>query len=202
MKASGILTGAAIVALFAASSAYAQQQTQRLHGTIERADGNTLFVKGPDGKPMTLKLADNAVVVTIHKASAAEIKEGDYIGSGAVPQADGSQKAVEVHIFASSQRGQGDGHRPWDGAANGTMTNGAVGNVVTGVDGPVLLVKYKDGEKKVIIGPNTPIVRYQVGSKADIKAGEPFSVQAATKQADGTFTAARINVGRDDRERN
>jgi hypothetical protein len=198
-RASAVLTTAVFTALVAVS---AQAQTQRLHGTIQRVDGNVLFVKGPDGAPATLKLADNAVIVTLHKASAADIKEGDYIGSGAVPQADGTQKAVEVHIFAPSQRGTGDGHRAWDGAANGTMTNGAVGNVVKSVDGPVVLVKYKDGEKKVIVGPNTPVVRYEVGSKADLKAGEPFAVQAARKQADGTFTTARINVGHDDRERN
>jgi hypothetical protein len=195
-----ILTGT-IIAVLVASSVLAQQ-AQRLRGTIQRVEGNILFVKGPDGAPATLKLADNAVIVTIHKATAADIKEGDYIGSGAVPQADGTQKAVEVHIFAASQRGTGDGHRPWDGAANGTMTNGAVGNVVKSVDGPVVLVKYKDGEKKVIVGPNTPIVRYEVGGKADLKVGEPITVQAATKQADGTFTTNRINVGQDDRERN
>ena len=200
-KASATLTGAIVAALLV-SSALAQQNQQRLRGTIQRVDGNILFVKAPDGAPATLKLADNAVIVTIHKATAADIKEGDYIGSGAVPQADGTQKAVEVHIFAASQRGTGDGHRPWDGAANGTMTNGAVGNVVKSVDGPVVLVKYKDGEKKVIVGPNTPVVRYEVGSKADLKVGEPITVQAATKQADGTFTTARINVGQDDRERN
>ena len=114
-----------------------------------------------------------------------------------MPQADGSQKALEVHIFAASMRGQGDGHRPWNGAPNSTMTNGAVGNIVSGVDGPVVLVKYKDGEKKIIVGPDTPIVRYEVGSKGDLKVGAAFSVVAATKQADGTFTAARINVGRD-----
>jgi len=102
-----------------------------------------------------------------------------------------------VHIFAVSMRGQGDGHRPWDGAPNSTMTNGAVGNIVTGVDGPILLVKYKDGEKKIIVGPTTPIVRYEVGSAADIKSGAAFSVVAATKQPDRTFTAPRINVGRD-----
>jgi hypothetical protein len=199
-KLSALLTTAVVVTVVA-SSAYAQQ-AQRLRGTIERVQGNTLFVKGPDGAPATVNLANNAVIVTIHKASAADIKEGDYIGSGAVPQADGTQKAVEVHIFAPSQRGTGDGHRPWDGAANGTMTNGAVGNVVKSVDGPVVVVKYKDGEKKVIVGPNTPIVRYEVGSKADLKAGEPFTVQAATKQADGTYATNRINVGHDDRERN
>jgi hypothetical protein len=197
MRTLRILGAAAFVAAFAVSSVSAQAQTQRLRGTIERVDGNTLFAKARDGAPITLKLADNATVTAVYKATRADIKEGDYIGSGAMPQADGSQKALEVHIFAGSMRGQGDGHRPWDGAPNSTMTNGAVGNIVSGVDGPVVLVKYKDGEKKIIVGPETPIVRYEVGSKDDIKAGVAFAVVAATKQADGTFTAARINVGRD-----
>jgi hypothetical protein len=190
-------TSQTFVAALAVSSVSAQAPTQRLRGTIERVDGNTLFAKGRDGTPITLTLADNAMVTAVHKATRADIKEGDYIGSGAMPQADGSQKALEVHIFAASMRGQGDGHRPWNGAPNATMTNGAVGDVVSGVDGRVILVKYKDGEKKIIVGPDIPVVRYEVGGKDDIKAGVAFSVVAATKQADGTFTAARINVGRD-----
>ena len=180
-----------------ASSAYAQQ-TQRLRGTIEKIDGNTLTVKGPDGAPATLKLTDNALVVGVVKATLADIKEGAYIGSGALPQPDGSQKAVEVHIFAESMRGTGDGHRAnWDGAPNGTMTNGAVGNAVSSVDGQAIMVKYKDGEKKIIVTPNVPIVRYEVGSKADIKPGTAFNIVAAKKMPDGTFEAARINIGRD-----
>src|SRR5262249_9120240 len=139
------------------------------------------------------------------KATVADIKPGAYIGSGAVPQADGSQKAVEVHIFAESMRGQGDGHRPgWYGATNGTMTNGAVeptGTVgaagTTSGGDPSFVVKYKEGEKRIVVPANAHIVRYEVGSKSDLKAGEPFSIQAAAKQADGTFTAPRINVGKD-----
>ena len=188
---------ATLIAAFALSSASAQAPTQRLRGTIERVDGNTLFAKARDGAAITLKLAGDATITAVHKATRADIKEGDYIGSGAMPQADGSQKALEVHIFAASMRGQGDGHRPWNGAPNSTMTNGAVGNIVSGVDGPMILIKDKDGEKKIVVGPDTPVVRYEVGSMDDIKAGAAFSVVAATKQADGTFTAARINVGRD-----
>jgi len=197
MRPSRMLAAAALVSAFAMSCVSAQAQTQRLRGTIERVDGNTLFVKTRDGAAATVKLADNATVTAVYKATRADIKEGDYIGSGAMPQADGSQKALEVHIFAASMRGQGEGHRPWDGAPNSTMTNGAVGNVVASVDGPVILIKYKDGEKKIIVGPETPVVRYEVGARDDIKPGAAFSVVAATKQPDGTFTAPRINVGRD-----
>ena len=205
MKTSRILTATALVAGLAVSTAYGQQQqTQRLNGTIERVDGNTVFAKGRDGAAVTLKLPDNVVVTAVLKASVADIKPGAYIGSGATPQADGSQKAVEVHIFADSMRGQGDGHRPgWYGTANGTMTNGAVeptgtvGAAVGSSGEPSFLVKYKEGEKRIVVPANAHIVRYEVGSKSDLKAGAPFSIQAAAKQPDGTYTAPRINVGKD-----
>jgi hypothetical protein len=196
-----ILTTAAFATAIAVTVA-AAQQTQRVRGTIEKVDGNTLLIKAaPGGAPITLTLADNALVVGVLKATVADIKEGSYIGSGALPQPDGTQKAVEVHIFAESQRGTGDGHRGnWDGspygAGIGTMTNGAAGQAVSSVDGPVITVKYKDGEKKVIVGPNVPIVRYEVGDKSELKPGAAISVVAATKKPDGTFSAARVNVGR------
>ena len=206
MKTSRILAATALVAAFAVSAANAQQQqqqTQRLAGTIERVDGNTVFAKGRDGAAITLKLADNAAVVAVLKATVADIKPGAYIGSGATPQADGSQKAVEVHIFAESQRGQGDGHRQgWYGTPNGTMTNGAVeptgtvGAASTSGGDPVFVVKYKEGDKRIVVPSNAHIVRYEVGSKSDIKAGAPFATQAAVKQTDGSFTAERINVGK------
>lgn len=195
-----ILTAAAVT-LLAVTSAHAQ--TQRLSGTIEKVDGNTLAIKMRDGAAATLKLPDNVVVTAVLKATAADIKPGSYIGSGAVPQADGSQKAVEVHIFAESMRGQGDGHRPgWYGANNGTMTNGAVepgGAVVSVPSGgdPVFVVKYKEGDKRIVVPASAHIVRYEVGDRSDLKVGAPFSVQAATKEADGSFTTPRINVGRD-----
>jgi hypothetical protein len=198
-----ILTATALVMACAVSAVYAQQQAQRLAGTIEKVEGSTVVGKGRDGSAVTIKLPDNVVVTTVFKATVADIKPGAYIGSGAVPQADGSQKAVEVHIFAESMRGQGDGHRPgWYGASNGTMTNGAVeptGTVSTvGAGGePSFIVKYKEGDKRIVVPANAHIVRYEVGSKDDLKAGAPFSIQAAAKQPDGTFTAPRINVGKD-----
>jgi hypothetical protein len=203
MNTMRILTAAAFAMAIAVTTVSAQQpQTQRLRGTIEKVDGNTLLIKSATGgAPVTLTLAPNALIVGVVKATIAEIKEGSYIGSGALPQPDGTQKAVEVHIFAESQRGTGDGHRGnWDGspygAGVGTMTNGAVGQAVSGVDGPVITVKYKDGEKKIIVTPNVPIVRYEVGDKSELKAGAAISVVAATKNPDGTFATARINVGR------
>jgi hypothetical protein len=175
-----IMTAAALAAVFAVSTASAQQPTtQRVAGTLDKVEGNTLYIKAASG-PVILKLADNALVVARIKASAADIKAGDYVASGGVPQPDGTQKAVELRIFPESMRGNGDGHRPgWPGAPNGTMTNGAV-------------------EKKLIVGPNVPVQRLEVSDRNELKAGAAVASAAATKQPDGTFTAARIDVGRGD----
>jgi hypothetical protein len=198
MSRFGLIAGIALVAVSVASTASAQQPpAQRLSGIVLRSAGNVVTVKTDAGET-TVTLADKALIVNVYKASLADIKEGSYIGSGAVPQADGSQKAVEVHIFAESQRGTGDGHRPgWPGAPNGTMTNGAAGNPVTGVDGLTVMVKYKDGEKKLLVTPATPIVRYEVGTTASLKEGAAFSIPAATKRTEGGYETTRINVGVD-----
>ena len=187
-----------VAAAFAVSTVFAQAPGGvRLRGVIEKVDGKTVTAKSDRGEPLKLNLADKLMVVEIAKASAAEIKDGDYIGSGAMPQPDGTQKAVEVHIFADSMRGTGDGHRPWDGAPNGTMTNGTVGATVTAVSGPVITVKYKDGEKNIVVGPDVPVVRYVVSDEKALKPGAAFAVLAAAKQPDGSYNVGRINVGRD-----
>jgi hypothetical protein len=173
------------------------QQTVRVSGTVEKFEGDTLMVKAPDGASLKITLKSNVEVVGVVKASIADIKAGSYIGSGAMPQADGTQKAVEVHIFAESQRGTGDGHRPWTQPGS-TMTNGAVGDAVAGVDGPVVTVKYKGGEKKIVVGPDTPIVRYEAGDKSELKPGAKIRISNAVKKPDGTFEAGRISVGRGD----
>jgi hypothetical protein len=173
------------------------QQTVRVSGTVEKLEGDTLMVKAPDGASLTITLKSNVEVVGVVKASIADIKAGSYIGSGAMPQADGTQKAIEVHIFAESQRGTGDGHRPWTEPGS-TMTNGAVGDAVAGVDGPVVTVKYKGGEKKIVVGPDTPIVRYEAGDKSELKPGAKIRITNAVKKLDGTFEAGRISVGRGD----
>jgi hypothetical protein len=173
------------------------QQTVRVSGTVEKLDGDTLLVKASDGASLKIALKSNVEVVGVVKASIADIKPGSYIGSGAMPQADGTQKAVEVHIFAESQRGTGDGHRPWTQPGS-TMTNGAVGDAVAGVDGPVVTVQYKGGEKKIVVGPNTPIVRYEAGDKSELKPGAKIRITNAVKKPDGTFETARISVGRGD----
>ena len=144
----------ALAIVFTAAGASAQApQTVRLRGTIEKVDGNALVAKSDKGDELKINLADKTQVVDVAKASMADIKDGAFIGSGAMPQPDGSQKAIEVHIFPEAMRGTGEGFRPWDGAPNSSMTNGTVGGAaVTGVNGPVITVKYKDGEKNIVVG--------------------------------------------------
>ena len=185
-------------AIIAASCSAATAQTLRISGTIEKADGNVLSLKSGDGAEVKLTLTENAMIIAVVKASMADIKDGTFLGSAAMPQPDGSQKALEVHIFPEQMRGTGEGHRPYAPVPNSTMTNGAAsGATVEGVDGSTMVVKYKDGEKKIVVPPNAPIVRYEIGNKSDLKAGARFTVLAATKKPDGTLEANRINVGRD-----
>ena len=173
------------------------QETRRVRATIEKIDGSTLSVKTRDGEDLKITLADKPVFVAIVPATLADLKPGTFVGSGATPGPDGSLVAMEVHIFPESMRGTGEGHRPWDGEPNSTMTNGTAGNAVAGVDGSVIILKYKDGEKKLIVTPQTPIVQYVLGEKSELKPGASINITNAVKKPDGTFEAARVNVGRD-----
>jgi hypothetical protein len=182
--------------LAAAPLAVAQEQSVRVRGTIDRVEGDTYIVKPRSGAEVKVKLPDNVMVVALTKASLADIKQGSYVGVAGMPQADGSQKALEVHIFPEAMRGTGDGHRGWDLQPSSTMTNGAVDQTAASADGQVLTLKYKDGEKKIVVSPDTPIVVYVPGEKSELKAGAPIFIAAATKQPDGTLTTPRVNVGR------
>jgi hypothetical protein len=173
------------------------QETVRVRGTISKVDGDTYIVKARDGAEVKLKLAPNAAVVALIKASLADIKQGTYVGVAGMPQADGSQKALEVHIFPETMRGVGDGHRGWDLQATSTMTNGNVEQTSASADGQVLTLKFKDGEKKIVVPPGIPIVVYVPGEVSELKAGARIFVSAANKQPDGTLVTPRVNVGRD-----
>ena len=189
----------AAATLIAASSASAQQaKPVHLRGTIEKVDGNVLSVKTREGASTTVKLADNPRIAGLVKIQLSDIKQGDYLSISAMPQPDGSQKATGLAIFMEAQRNVVPSvFIPWDHQPGGTMTNGSVDSMVAGVDGQTITAKYKDGEKKVIVPPNTPIVRFTPGSKDDLKPGAQFFIVAATKQDDGSYTAPAINVGRD-----
>ena len=191
-----------IAALLAAPLMWAQFASAqelppvRIRGTIERVDGATYVVKARDGAELKLTAADNAQIAGIIKASLSDIKQNSFVGITAMPQADGSLSAVEVHIFPESMRGTGEGHYPWDLQPKSTMTNANVEQVVSAVDGRTLTLKYKDGEKKITVTANAPIVTYVAGDKGDIKAGAKVFI-VAVKQADGTLVGRAWRVGRD-----
>jgi hypothetical protein len=184
-------------ALFGAASQVSAQETVRLRGTIERVEGAVYIVKNRDGAEVKLTVTDNPLFVAIVKSTMADIKPGMFVGSTGMPQADGTQKAIEVHIFPESMRGTGEGHYDWDLKPQTKMTNANVEQTVGGVDGQTLSVKYKDGEKKLLVTPETAVVTYVAGDKADLKPGTKIFVGAAKKQADGTLLTPRITYGKD-----
>ena len=190
-------TGAAVALALLASPALAQQaQPQRVAGVIDGVDGSTLTVKQRQGGDVKVTVTDNVAVYGVVNATLADVKPGAFIGVAAMPQPDGSQKAMQVMIFSEPQRGTGEGHRPWTQPGS-TMTNATVDNTVGSVDGQVVMVKYKDGEKKVIVPPSATIRAYVVGSKAELKPGAAIMITAAVKKPDGTLETNRVNVGRD-----
>jgi hypothetical protein len=188
--------GLAVLTLVAFGSNVRAQDTMRVRGTIERVDGSIYLVKTRDGTELRIALIDKPVLVALVKASLADIKPGVFVGSTGMPQPDGSQKAVEVHVFPEVMRGTGEGHYAWDLQPNSTMTNANVEASVAGVDGQVLTLKYKNGEKKILVTQETIIVTYNPGDEADLVPGTKIFIGAAKKQADGTLQAARINYGR------
>jgi hypothetical protein len=187
-----------IIAMVAASSlsAIAQQPPtpSRVRGTIEAVDGDTLTVKSRSGEDVKLHMTGDMRVVGITKISLSDIKVGSFIGTTTVPDPDGTQKAVEVHVFPEDMRGTGEGSRPYDLRPNSTMTNATA--TVAGNDGHTLMVKYKDGEKKVVVSPDTPVVTFVPGDKSDLKAGAKI-IAFMKKLPDGSFETNRASVGRD-----
>jgi hypothetical protein len=179
-----------------ASPASAADDTVRIRGTIERVEGPVYVVKNRDGAELKLTVTDNPLFVAIAPATMADIKPGMFVGSAGTMQADGTQKAIEVHIFPESMRGTGEGHYDWDLKPQTKMTNGNVEQTVAGVDGPLLSVKYKDGEKKLMVTPETVVVTYVPGNRDDLKPGTRIFVAAAKKQPDGTLQTPRITYGR------
>jgi hypothetical protein len=192
-----ILIGAGtLAALLLVSVASAQNSDMaRVRGTIQGIDGQTLDVKGRDGAPIKVKLADDVKVLAVDRKSMDDVKQGVFVGITAMPQPDGSQKAVEIHIFPEAMRGTGEGHRPWDLMPNSTMTNANIETAVASSDGKELVLKYKDGEKKFSVPANVEVVMFAPAAVADLKPGEKIFVVAGKKQPDGTVLAPSIVVG-------
>ena len=199
-----IVLSIACAAALAVASASAQQKNIRVRGTIEQVDGPVLTIKSRDGDTLKVKMAYDAKVVALVKASLADIKQGLFVGSTAMPEEDGRWKAVEVHIFPEEMRGTGEGDRPYDYKPKSTMTNGTVNalakrkvnGAVETAEGATLTLNYKDGEKQIDVTPATVIVIYAPGSKDELKSGAKIYIPAAIRQEDGTLVTARVNVGR------
>jgi len=192
-----LVASLAVVSVLGSGASAQQPQTVRIRGTIEAVDGPTLMIKSRDGTDMKVRMTDNVAVFAVVKTELSEIKPGSYIGVSALPEPDGTQKALAVHIFPEAQRGAAEGFRPWDLRPNSTMTNATVAETVKGTDGQNILVKYKDGEKKVVVPPETPIVTFVAGDKSEVKPGAKIIIFGAVKKDDGTLEANRVNVGRD-----
>jgi hypothetical protein len=198
------MIGATCAVLLASTAAFAQDKPMRVRGTVEQLDGTVMTVKSREGDTLKIKLADEGKVVALVKASLADIKPNSFVGSTAMPEPDGSWKAVEVHIFPEEMRGTGEGDRPYDYKPQSTMTNGTVNSVgkstttgtVANEEGTTLTLNYKDGSKKIDVTPQTVIVSYMPGTREELKPGASIYVPAATRQADGTLLTARVNVGR------
>ena len=191
-----ILAALSLVLICIASPALAADDTVRIRGTIERVEGPVYVVKNRDGAELKLTVTDNPLFVAIAPSTMADIKPGMFVGSAGTMQPDGTQKAIEVHIFPESMRGTGEGHYDWDLKPQTKMTNANVEQTVAGVDGQILSVKYKDGEKKLVVTPETVVVTYVPGNKDDLQSGTRIFVSAAKKQPDGTLQTPRITYGR------
>jgi hypothetical protein len=192
-----LMSTSLFAALLIASTAWAQNpDVVRVRGTITGVDGQTLDVKARDGNPFKVKLADDVRVLAVDRKSMADVKQGVFVGITAMPQADGTQKAVEIHIFPEAMRGTNEGHRAWDLMPNSTMTNANIESAVASSDGQELVLKYKEGEKKFIVPANIEVVMFAPATTADLKPGEKVFVPGAKKLPDGTAVAGFVMVGR------
>jgi hypothetical protein len=184
----------AAACLAAAPMAQAQNAAPTgVRGTVTSLSGDQLKVHTRDGKDVDVKLSADTPIRGVAIADVNDIKPDSYVGTAAIPQADGTLKALEVHVFPASMRGSGEGHRPWDLGSNSTMTNGTVGSLVVS-NGRTITVKYKDGEKKIVIPPDVPIVSLQPGDRSLLVPGAKV-VLFAHKEADGSMAANFISAG-------
>ena len=167
-----------------------------VRGEIVSFDGRTLAIKTKSGKTTRVTVPKRARVSSLSRASFADIEKGDFVASAGQRQRDGTLHAVEVRIFPEQLRGRGEGHRPFRGGPNSTMTNATVDAIVGSVSDRTLKVKYRDGEKTIVVPKETPVMRQEVADKSLLKPGAHASV-LARKGSGGQLTAIRISVGKD-----
>jgi hypothetical protein len=176
--------------------AQAPAPTQRIRGDVVAIDGLGLQVKSRSGETLAIKLADNYVVTAVVKIEVTAIKPGAFVGTASVPQPDGTLTSLEVLVLPESMRGSNEGHYPWDLKPGSMMTNATVSDVVSlGRGGRRMTLKYKDGEKSIVVPEDVPIVTFEPGDKSMLVPGAHVLL-TATKQPDGSLTAARVAVGK------
>jgi hypothetical protein len=202
MNVSSLGRRAALLALpvalaFAGAKAQAQAPHPPIRGTIEAAAGDRLEIVTRDGEHVAVRLTEGVAVTAMVKASLADIKPDSYVGMTNRVAADGRQTAVEVHIFPEVARGTGDGERPWDLGPNSRMTNGAVHLQVTSVEGQEMTVKYATGESRILVTPQTPVVAYERGSRAELTPGSKVFIRQLKALPDGGLETSAVAVGRD-----
>lgn len=190
-----IIAALLVAAVSAAAVAQAPANPPvRIRGTVEKIDGQNLTVKAVNGASMTIKLADNFVVMGVNKGSLADIDSGKFIGTTTVGERDGALIALEVHIFPENMRGTGEGHYDWDLRPSSKMTNANVANVVSMGKDRLLTVQYKGGEKKILVPKSAVIVSFTPTDRGELKPGAKVFVNSQ-RQPDGSLTAPRVNVG-------
>jgi hypothetical protein len=166
----------------------------RLRGKIDAISGDMLQLSLRNGTKASAKLPADVRVTWLTVAQANEIKQGSYVGTAAVPQADGTLKALEVQVFPPSMRGVGEGTRDWDLGAGSSMTNGTVGSLVN-ASGRTITITYKGGEKRVVVPDDVPIVTYEPTDRKALTTGANVLING-TRAADGTVTAGSVSVGK------
>jgi hypothetical protein len=186
----------AVASLFSTSilAQTASPNTVRLRGTVQAVSPSTLTIKERSGEVIELALGDKLAVSEVYPILLEDIKPGSFIGTAAMPQADGSQRAIAVTVFPESARGTGEGHRPFDLQPQSTMTNATVADVAAAPTGRTLQLKYKDGEKTVTVPQDAPIVTFKPSDRSLLVVGASVSIFA--QAIDGKPTALRINAGR------
>ncbi len=179
--------------VFAQAASNPASAAVRLRGTIERLSPERLVLRERSGERIEFVLPGNLVMTEVFPVSISDIRDGSFIGVGAMPQADGTQRAIAVTLFPEAQRGTGEGHRPFNFLPQSTMTNATVAGIASAPDGRRLKVTYKDGEKTIVVPPDAPVVSMRPGSRDLLVVGAGVTLSAQT--IDGKPTATRISAG-------
>ncbi len=202
MKFSSLMSrafAASVIAasLFATAASAQAPTTVRIRGAIEAVDGSVLTVKSREGADVKVRVTDNVAVIGIAKSALSDIKPNSYIGVSAMPQDDGSQKALAIHIFPEAQRGTGEGFRAWDLRPNSTMTNATVAQTVAGTDGQEYPGQVQGRREKSRGRGRHPDRFLRDRRQERVEAGRQIIIFGATKKEDGTLETNRVGVGLD-----